>query len=81
MKKRMDHTKSDQALDALREAINAAVIAGNNVNVVRTVVNDQLFGITRLGGGNVGEMLLREAEMDKELRAYLRKTYPRVFNG
>lgn len=64
----MDNETEQQAVDVLREAINAAVRAGLSISLVRTVVADQLSGIAHLGNGGVDQMLKVTSEIDEETK-------------
>lgn len=65
----------DQALLALRLAVNAAIKAENSPEVINQVVTDQLFGIEHIGHGDPDEMLRNEAAYEREARENLRKWY------
>jgi hypothetical protein len=54
---------ADKALEALREAVNAAVKAGNSPGAIRSAVQDQLFGIQHFGNGDVDKMLDEVAKL------------------
>lgn len=58
--------EENRTANALREAINAAIKAGNTPGEVRSIVNDQLFAIKYLGAGDVDLLLQREAELEME---------------
>lgn len=60
--------QQDEAAQALREAVNAAVKTGISLEGVRAIVQDQLFGIRQLGKGDPDVLKQVSAEMDEELR-------------
>lgn len=60
----MDSDTEKQVVAALRAAINTAVLAGMSIEYVRVVVKDQLFGIERLGGGDIDKMLSEEKRLE-----------------